>query len=619
MPVYSVPIAYRISWKFFLAATEDAEMTFFFETRTKREELVSVALGNEKADLIIEGGMLVNVATSEIYQADIAVKGERIAIVGDVGHTKGEFTEIVNAHGQHVVPGLIDAHFHIESTMVSPSEFSRIVLPRGNTTVIVDPSWTANVMGIEGVKLLIDQAKGCGVRILIDAPSCVPLAPYDLITPGHEFGIEEIEEMLAWDSVVALGEMNDFKRVLSREYGVHSEIRAAMRARKITNGNAPQMIGKELAAYIAAGMQSDHEATLLNEGLERLRSGVRLVIRQGSSEKNLQALIGAITKMKLDHRHCCFCSDDKNVLDLTEEGLIDNAIRLAIKEGTNPLAAIQMATLNTAEHVGIDREVGSISPGKIADIVLVDELQTFSPSLVIAAGRIVARDGKLIVPIETVQYPPWSRKTIRVRRKLVPEDFRIVTEAGKMAKVWVMKVVEGQITCEAMKQELPVRAGEIPSDTSRDVIKAVVVERYGRTPPNIGKGFVTGFGLKSGAIGTSVSADTHHLTAIGTNDEDIARATNRVIELQGGIVVIENGRISAELPLPIGGFISLENFENVADNLKALKAAVDRLGCRLSSPFMALCFLGNPSLPELKLSDKGLMLMCAKIIPLETS
>ena len=404
------------------------ELPFFFETPTRREELVSVALGDEKADLLIVDGTLVNVATSEMYKTNIALKGERIAVVGDVDHTKGDFTKVVDARGKYILPGLIDAHFHIESAMVSPSEFSKIVLPRGNTTVVVDPSWTANVMGIQGVKLLLHQSTKPGVRVLIDAPSCVPIPPEDLMTPGHEFGIEEIEEMLSWDNVVALGEMNDFTRVLSREYRVHSEIRAAMRVGKITNGNAPGMIGKQLQAYIAAGMQSDHEATTLEEGIERLRSGIRLVIRQSSDDKNLPALIAAVTKEKLDHRHCCFCTDNKNILDLIEEGLIDNAVRSGIKEGLNPIAAIQMGTLNAAEHVGIDRELGSVSPGKIADILLVDDLQQVSTTLVIAAGKIVAKDGELLIPIETEEYPAWTRTTIRMRRRLSPHDLRIPTE-----------------------------------------------------------------------------------------------------------------------------------------------------------------------------------------------
>lgn len=593
-------------------------MPFFFETATRREELVSVALGNEKADMVIEGGKLVNVATSEIYQANIALKGQRIAIVGDVEHTKGDFTQLVDARGKFLVPGLIDAHFHIESTMVSPSEFSKIVLPRGNTTVIVDPSWTANVMGIHGIKLLSEQSKNCGVRILIDAPSCVPLAPYDLMTPGFDFGLDEINELLSWDNVVALGEMNDFKRVLSREYRVHAEIRAAMRAGKITNGNAPGMIAKELAAYIAAGTQSDHEATNLEEGLERLRSGIRLVIRQGSSEKNLQALVPAVTKEKLDHRHCCFCTDDKNVLDLMQEGLVDNAVRSAIKEGVSPIAAVQMATLNAAEHIGIDRELGSISPGKIADIVLVEDLSRFSASLVVMGGKIVAKNGEMLAPIEPEQYPSWTRTTIRVKRRIDPSDLRIQTTVAEgKRRVWVMKVTEGQITCEAIKEDLHVRDACILPDITRDILKAVVVERYGRTPPNIGRGFVTGFDLKTGGIATSVSADTHHLTSIGTNDEDMSIALNEVIKLQGGIVVVEQGRVLTELHLPIAGFISTEKFDNVASKLRELDIAAKRLGCKLTSPFMALCFLGNPSLPELKLSDKGLMQMSSRIIPLE--
>ncbi|WP_455284666.1 adenine deaminase [[Eubacterium] cellulosolvens] len=605
-------------------ATEDPagrsfEMPFFFQTATTREDLVSVALGSEKADMTIENGTIVNVATSELYQADLAVKGERIAIVGDVEHTKGDFTEVLDARGRYLVPGLIDAHFHIESTMVSPSEFSRIVLPRGNTTVVVDPSWTANVMGMEGIRLLLDQIKRCRLRILLDAPSCVPLAPHALMTAGNDLGVQEIEEVLAWPSVVALGEMNDFKRVLDRDYRVHAEIRAAMRARRITNGNAPQMMGKELAAYIAAGMQSDHEAVTLEEGSERLRAGIRLVIRQGSSENNLRELIGTITKKKLDHHHCCFCTDDKNVLDLVRDGLIDNSVRLAIKEGVDPVVAVQIATLNAAEHVGIDREVGSLSPGKISDILLVEDLSQFSPELVIAGGTIVARNGRMIAAPERERYPIEIRKTIRVKRSISQDDLKCPTEASGRTKVWVIKVFDGQIASEAVKHDLPVRAKEILPDTSRDVIKAVVVERYGRTPPNIGKGFVNGFGLTSGAIATSVSADSHHLTSIGTSDTEIAVALNHLIQIQGGVVIAENGVIIAELHLPILGLISDEEYEKVARRLNSLNQAARRLGCSLSSPFMVLSFLANPAIPELRLSDKGLVRMCAEIIPLESS
>jgi adenine deaminase len=593
-------------------------MSFFFETPTSREELVSVALGEEQADLLIIGGTLVNVATSEMYKADIALKGDRIAVVGDVSHTRGDLSKIVDARGQYLLPGLIEAHFHIESAMVSPSEFARIVLPRGNTTVVVDPSWTANTSGIDGVKLLLAQSHNLGVRLLIDAPSCVPIPPHDLMTPGHEFGMHEIKEMLGCDQVVALGEMNDFDGVLSRANRVHSEIRAAMEMGKITNGNAPGLVGKRLQAYIAAGMQSDHEATTLEEGIERLRAGIRLVIRQSSGDKNLPPLIAAVTKEKLDPRHCCFCTDNKNILDLAKEGLIDNAVRVAISEGLDPMVAIQMATLNAAEHVGIDRELGSISPGKIADILLVKDLRQFAPSFVVASGKIVAKDEQLLLPIEKEQYPPWASATIRMRRKISPNDLKISTERKGRTRVWVIKVVEGQITSEATKEQLQVEEGYVLPDSEKDVLKAVAVERYGRTAPNIGKGFVTGFALRTGALATSICADAHHLTSIGTSDEDIWKALDTVTDLQGGIVAVEKGHVVAQLPLPIYGIISTQNSNQLIANLKAMNEAAKKLGCKLSSPFSTLSLVGNPSLPELRLSDMGLIHMSSRIIPLET-
>lgn len=592
-------------------------MVVYIRTGIRREDLVSTALGEDKADVVITNGSIVNVASGEIYKTDVAIRGERIALVGNADHTIGDLTKKIDARGIFLIPGLIDCHIHIEASLVTPTEFARVVLPRGNTTVVVNPSWTANVLGLRGVKLIVEEAERIPLKIFLDASSCVPLAPNYLLTPGYEFGVAEIREMLSWDSVVGLGEVNDFHRVLIGDKVIHSEIQATFKAGKIVNGNAPKMIGNELNAYLAAGIQSDHEAISVEEAVERLRCGVRLIIRQGSSEHNLEDLIQVVTKRKLDSRHCCFCTDDKHLRDLTEEGLIDHAVRLAIKAGVNPITAIQMATLNAAEHIGLDRELGSISPGKIADILFIEDLEKLQIKRVMVDGQVIANNGKLLISMPNSSYPKWALKTFHVKRKLKPADLSIKTKRCGNVRVWVIKVVEGQVISERIIETLNVEKGEVIPDLDKDVIKVAVVERYGKTEPNIGKGFTKGFTLRSGAFGSSISTDTHHIVAVGTNDVDITKVVNRVAEIQGGIVISKNGTVIDELKLPFAGVMSLKPYEEIVKDLGKLHENAKNLGCRLKSPFMTLSFMANPSLPELKLSDKGLMYMSERIIPLE--
>lgn len=592
-------------------------MAIYLKTKVDREQLVSVALGEEDADLVIKSGKLVNVTSAETYEVDVAIKGERIALVGEVEHCVGKSTRVHDARGLFLVPGLIDGHVHMEASFLTPAEYARVVVPRGTTAVIFDPSWLANALGARGLRLIVSKLRHLPLKVFLDVPSCVPLVPESLLTPGHILNPEQVKDMLAWKTVVGLGELNDWRRVLKRDPTLHAEIRSALNLGKIVDGNAVEMTGERLNAYVAAGAQSDHEAVSMEEGIERVRAGIRLMIREGSSEHNLKEVIRVLTETEMDSRYCCLCTDDKTVGDLVDEGHIDHCVRLAIESGVDPVTAIQMATINCAQHFELDRELGSISPGKIADILLVRGLENFEVSEVFVNGVCVARRGQPLFETRHVRYPRYALKTFRVGRQLQPQDFEIRTQRKRRTKVWVIEVQEDQIVTRKKTQTLVVHKGKILPDAEKDVCKIVVVERYGRTRLNIGKGFVAGFGLNRGCLASSISTDTHHIVSIGMSDRDIAVAVNQVAREQGGIVVVVVGEVVEELKLPLAGVMSLETYEVVTKRLFRLHKAARSLGCRLKSPFMTLSFTTNPSLTEIKITDKGLVEMGETLIPLE--
>lgn len=593
-------------------------MTIQLKTKVKREDLVSVALGEDKADVVIKGGEIVNVASGEIHRSDVAIKGERIALVGDANHTIGEKTNVINAEGLFLCPGLMDAHVHFEASMVTPTQLARVILPRGNTTILWEPLWTGNVLGVEGVKFFLEEGNKTPLKFFATASSGVPMVSPHLLTPGYEFGINEIREMLEWDRVVGLGEVIDFNSVLAREPTIFEKMHLAIKEGKLIDGNAPQFKGKNLNAYVAAGAQSDHEAVTLDEAIERIRLGLRLVIREGSSMRNLSELIKAITEKKLDPRHCLFCVDDKDIRELVEEGSIDYIVRRAIEIGVDPVVAVQMASLNISEYIGVDRDLGSITPGKVADLLFIDDLEKFTIQRVMVNGSVIAEEGKLIVETPPPIYPEWALKTIRLKRAVAPEDFVFKTDKIGETRVRVIKVFGDQIISTQETETLAVKDGEILPDPAKDILKIVVVERYGKTEPNIGKGFVRGFGFKQGAIASSVSPDHHHIIAVGKDNADLSKAINRLVKIQGGIVICKNGEILDELPLAIGGIVSPEPYEKVANKLRKLHDTAKELGCPLPAPFMTLAFVGTPSLTAFKLSDKGLIdVLAYGIVPLE--
>jgi adenine deaminase len=570
-----------------------------------RTELVDVALGRKPADVVIKGGHLVNVDTAEIEDGiDVALKGRRIALVGDGARCVGKNTSVIEAENKFIIPGLLDSHIHIESSMVTVTQFARAVLPRGTTGVFIDPHEIANVLGMRGVKLMHDEGADLPLKVFVTMPSCVPSAP-GLETNGAEISLADVVEGLKWERVVGLAEVMDFPAVLSGNQKVHGEIRAALDRHSVVEGHAPGLHGSKLSAYIAAGIISDHESSTGDEAIEKLRLGMKLEIREGSGAKNLKALVESILSLGLDTRHCLLATDDRHPLDLISEGHMDHLVRRAMEEGLDPISAIQMATINIADHFAVDSEVGGISPGKLADIVIVNSLEKFSVEKVIADGKLVAENGKLVVKLPLPRYPKFAKRTINLK-KVSPDDFDVKTVRKDEVDVRVIGLIEGQIFTEHEIVPLEVKDGIVKPDLLHDIVKVAVVERHNRTG-NIGLGFVRGFGIKKGTIASSVGHDAHNVSAIGTNIRDMSVAVNAIARMGGGQVVVDKGRILSKIRLPIAGLMSDKPVEEVGSELELLRKRAKDLGIRLKSPFMQLSFLTLAVLPKLRITDRGLV------------
>jgi len=570
-----------------------------------RTSLVNVALGKVPADLVVMGGKLVNVETAEIEpKVDVAIKGDRVALVGDAKHCVGARTRVVDTRGKYILPGLLDAHVHVESSMLTVTQFARAVLPHGTTGVFIDPHEIANVLGMRGVKFMLDEGDRLPLKVFVTLPSCVPSSP-GLETSGAEINPKDIVKGLRWRRVVGLGEVMNYLGVLAGNKKMRGEIDAALNAQKVVEGHALGLLGKELAAYMAAGVRSDHESFSPKEAVQKLRLGMALEIREGSAAKNLAALVKPIIKFKLDTRHCLLATDDRHPEDLMREGHIDHVVRRAIEEGVDPIKAIQMATLNTAEHFELDRDMGSVSPGKIADVVIVQNLEKFNVERVIADGKTVAERGKLKAALPVRKPPSFVKKTMKLKRIMNADDFKIIAKAGNV-KVRVIEIAEGQIVTSQHIERLVARDGAVLPDMKRDIAKVAVVERH-RATGNIGLGFVRGFGIYRGAIASSVGHDAHNITVIGVSDEDMATAINTIASMGGGHVVVSRGKVLARVDLPIAGLMSDEPVEVVSAQLEKLHLAAKRLGIKMKSPFMQMAFLPLAVIPELRITDKGLV------------
>jgi adenine deaminase len=579
--------------------------------RTKLEDvtklLVSTALGRRKADLVIKGGNLVNVHSGELLEdVNIAIKKGRIALVGNADHTIGNRTTVIDATGKYVAPGFLDGHVHVESSMVTLTQFARAVLPHGTTSVFIDPHEIADVFGLKGVKLMLDEARGLPLKVFVCIPSCVPAAP-EFETAGAEIAVRDVEEALAWNGVIGLGEVMNYPGVLQNDEKIHAEIEATLRANKVVEGHFSGLLNTELAAYASAGISSCHESTRKVEGVQKLRQGFCLMIREGSAWRDLAEVIKCVTEDKLDSRHVVLVTDDRHPETLMVEGHIDDVVRKAIEEGVDPLTAFQMATINTAEHFGVSRDIGSITPGKCADILILGSLSEVSVDMVIADGIVVARKGKMTVSLASPEYPRFVRSSIRLHRSLKPEDFVIKAsmERGKV-KVRVIGVAEGKAVTKQLEKELAVKAGEVRPSLKLDVAKVAVIERHKRTG-NIGLGFVSGFGINQGAVASSVAHDSHNLIVVGMNDSDMATAVNKLAEVGGGIAAVKNGEIIGMVDLPIAGLMSNQPIEKVCEQVEGLSEAWTRLGCTMASPFMTMSLLALPVLPKIRITDKGLV------------
>ena len=574
-------------------------------TLQEMKELIACGLGELPCDLKISDVRLVNVCSGEIYETDIYIRGKRIVSIDPKANLKAD--RVLEGKGRYAVPGLIDGHMHFESTMLSPEALASVVVPKGTTTLLADLMEIANVAGEEGLKTMLRSIDRLPYRMLIEVSSRVPTAP-GLETNGAVLGAREVDGMMKWEESISLGEMDSSKILISREDEYLEKILSALRERKVVNGHAIGRLGQELNIYASSGISDDHECVTDQELIERLRVGMKILIREGSTERNVDRLIRAVLDHGLDYENLMFCTDDKHIGEIRKEGHINYNVRRAIELGVPPVKAVQMATVNTAKHFRMEDEIGSITPGRLADILLVDDINEMQPSTVLFEGRIVAEDDRLKEEVAVGSYPAWIKDTVHLKNPVTAASFAVPVRdpAADTAKVRVIRLIDQQIINRMEHESLPVTGGLVMPDAERDILKLSVVERYGKTG-GIGTGFVRGFDLKDGALAYSMSHDHHNIVVVGTNDEDMAAAVNRVAEMKGGLAAAKDGLITASMELPVGGLMSELSAEEVEAQLERMNQAAKALGCGLPAPFMTLSFISLPTVPELGLTDKGLV------------
>ena len=557
-------------------------------------ELISVAKGEKPADLLLKNARIINTFIGEIEQGNVAIYKDRIAGVGDYSKAK----EIIDLQGNYLAPGLINGHTHIESSMLHPAQYAQTVVPHGTSAVVTDLHEIANVCGLKGIKFVMDWAEKLPLDMQLLAPSCVPAT--SLETSGAQISVQEIKELLAHPNVIGLGEMMNFPGVVNANKEVLNKLIASKGW--VIDGHAPGLGGKELNAYMAAGIFSDHESTTLEEGKEKLERGMYLMIREGSSEKNLDALLPLVTDKT--YKRCLFVVDDRNCFDLLHEGDIDAVVRKAISRGLEPVRALQLATITPAEYFRLyDR--GAIAPGYLANLVTITNLPKLEIDRVFYKGKLVARQGKPLFSLPHT--PPELTDTVHIK-PLTTESLSLRAKRSNLTEGThlVIEIVPGQIVTKKRVEKVRVVDGIVLPDLERDILKLVVVERH-KASGNIGLGLVKGFGLKKGVLASSIAHDSHNIVAVGTNDFDILRAIEGIEKLQGGLVVCANEEILASLPLPIAGLLSPEPVEVVVTQFEEVERAAASLGNVAPAPFSILSFLALPVIPELRLTDLGLV------------
>ncbi|GAA0179649.1 adenine deaminase [Clostridium sediminicola] len=557
------------------------------------KNMIDLAAGRKKIELVLKNCKVVNVFSNEVIEGDIAI--DKGVIIG-VGRYTGE-TEI-DIEGQYISPGLVDGHVHIESTMVTPNQFARAVVPRGTTTIITDPHEIANVCGVKGIEFMINNSKELPLDVFFMLPSCVPATPFE--NSGAVLEADDYKELITNNRVLGLGELMNYPGVIEGNIKIIDKLLLAQRHGKIVDGHGPEISDKDLNAYVIAGVKTDHECSSIEEMLDRLRRGMYVLIREGTAARNLEVLIKAVTPQ--NERRCMFCTDDKHPEGILKDGHIDNNVRLAIKNGIDPIAAIRMGSLNACECYGLKNR-GAIAPGYIADLIVIDNLKAFNILKVFKKGKVVAENSKPLFDIET-KLSSEVVGTVNAKEVTI-NDLKIKLNSDTAN---VMKLIPHSILTKKVVRKVNIDDGGIFTvNKDQDILKILVVERHKATG-NIGFGLVENFKLKGGAIASTVANDSHNIVIIGDNDKDIYTAINEVIRIGGGITIVSNGEVLQTLELPIAGLISDKSMEEVRDKLgKMLEIAYVKLGVNKElDPFMTLAFLALPVIPEIKVTDKGL-------------
>ncbi len=572
--------------------------------------LADVALGRKPADTVVTDAKLVNVCTGELQEhIDIAVSCGRIALVGDAKHCIGEGTKVIDAAGQYVAPGFLDGHIHVESSMLSVGEYARSVVPHGTVGIFWDNHEVANVLGIEGVRLMIEDSLRTPLKAMVTAPSCVPAVGSYFEDNGAHIGPEEIREMMTWDHVVALGEMMNFPGVLNGDPDVHAELAETLKADKTITGHysIPET-GAGLNAFIASGIRCCHESTRKEDALEKMRRGCYAQLREGSAWRDLHEVVKAITETKVDTRFAMLISDDTHPNTLASVGHIDHLVRRGIEEGLDPITAIQMVTINPAQCYMMDNELGSVTPGKCADLVFLSDLTRVTVTRTMIDGDVVAENGKMLEEPAPFAYPEWATHTVNVGKTLTAADFVVKAPegCGDTAKVRAIEIIPAKVGDKELIVDMKVKDGAVASDLQNDLLKTFVFERHHATG-KFSYGFVKGLGITKGAIAQTVAHDAHNLLVTGTNDADMALAANTLMECGGGMCAVADGKVLGLVPLPIAGLMNDKPAEEVAAMVANQEKVWEEMGCRIVSPFMTLALIPLACLPDLRLTDKGLV------------
>ena len=588
--------------------------TKYIKMAMEYRNLIDVLMSDKEfADIVLYNGEVINVITREVYKADIAIKGEYIVLVGDCRDLIGPDTLVIDVRGKYLSPGFIDSHMHFESSMLTVTEFSRLSIPSGTTTLVADPHEIGNALGAVGMKAMADEIDSVPNKVYLVVPALTPDSP-DLETAGVDITSKDMEDLLNYKNIIGIGELQGFsnvKHVYRNTPEIVTDLLAStMYARSrgmVVDGNAPELFGNELAAHIIStgGRCSCHETTTKEEAMEKLRQGVYLFMREGSTQKNMAECIRAVTEEGMDSRRCILATDDMVAADLETLGHMNEIVKRTIREGVDPIEAIQMVTINPATYFGLDH-VGVLAPGKAADIVVIDDLHEMTVDGGFIDGKLVASKGELLIDLPKYTYPDEVKNSVKID-PISEEDLQIKAR-GTTARVRCIEVIPDQNLTGKLEETVKVYNEVAEPDVSTDTLGIACVERYGRTG-NIGKAFVKGFGMQDGAFAESVGHDTHNIMVVGTNYRDMTIAVNRVIEMGGGLAIANRGRVLGDMRLPVGGLITDElTGHEVSEKIAELERIVNEdLGCKIHAPFMHLSFLALSTSPIWKITDKGLV------------